>query len=97
MLKLSCVSVDGEEGFPGEVQCTVTYELTDDNEVVIDYTATSTKPTPINLTNHTYFNLAGHVGILSSSQQPQAFRIIKLPVSGVSTVFLDHRSLLHFP
>ena len=60
-VKLSCVSPDGEEGFPGEVNTTVTYELTDDNELVIDYTATSTKQTPINLTNHSYFNLAGHV------------------------------------
>ena len=60
-VKLSCVSPDGEECFPGEVNTTVTYELTDDNELIIDYTATSTKPTPINLTNHSYFNLAGHV------------------------------------
>ena len=62
-VKLSYVSPDGEEGFPGEVNTTVTYELTDDNELIIDYTATSTKPTPINLTNHSYFNLAGHVSI----------------------------------
>ncbi len=62
-MKLSCVSSDGEEGFPGEVKCTVTYELNDENELVIDYSAASTKPTPINLTNHCYFNLAGHVSM----------------------------------
>ena len=60
-LKLVYSSPDGEEGYPGQMDVTVTYELTADNELVIDYTATSTKATPINLTNHTYFNLSGHV------------------------------------
>ncbi|MDG3086359.1 galactose-1-epimerase [Vibrio hannami] len=51
------VSPDGDQGFPGEVNATVTYTLTNDNEVSIRYTATTDKPTPINLTNHAYFNL----------------------------------------
>ncbi|XP_048258923.1 galactose mutarotase-like isoform X4 [Haliotis rufescens] len=59
-LSLKYVSPDGEENYPGEVTLTVTYELTDENELIIDYTATSTKATPVNFTNHAYFNLGGH-------------------------------------
>lgn len=58
-LVLSYVSPDGEEHYPGELSVIVTYELTDANEIVIKYSARTTKPTVINLTNHAYFNLAG--------------------------------------
>ena len=58
-IELKYTSADGEEGFPGELQTTVTYHLTDDNEVVISYHATTSKPTVVNLTNHSYFNLSG--------------------------------------
>lgn len=58
-LKLSYLSKDGEEGFPGNLNCTVTFTLTDDNAIDIQYGAETDKPTIVNMTNHSYFNLDG--------------------------------------
>ena len=57
---LSYLSRDGEEGFPGNVRATVTFTLTANNELQINYSATTDAPTVVNLTNHGYFNLAGY-------------------------------------
>ena len=59
-VELNYLSKDGEEGYPGNLNVTVTYWLTDENELKIFYQGASDKATPVSLTNHTYFNLAGH-------------------------------------
>lgn len=58
-VKLMYLSKDGEEGYPGSLNCTVTYTLTERNELKIEYLATTDKPTVVNLTHHGYFNLTG--------------------------------------
>lgn len=59
-IEFSRLSPDMEQGFPGNLDVSVTYTLTEDNELVIEYFAVSDKDTILNLTNHSYFNLAGH-------------------------------------
>ncbi len=58
-LELRYISPDGEENYPGTMHCRVTYLLKNDNSLHVEYTATTDKPTVVNLTNHSYFNLAG--------------------------------------
>lgn len=76
ILELSYLSKDGEEGFPGNLNVKITYKLTDSNSLDIEYEATTDKPTIINLTNHSYFNLSGegdpsvndHILVMHASQ-----------------------------
>src|SRR3569833_1282576 len=63
-LELKLVSKDGDQGYPGTLTATVTYTLTDNNVLRIRYQATTDKPTVVNLTNHSYFNLKGQGDIL---------------------------------
>ena len=58
-VRLTYASFDGEQGYPGNLTVHVTYRLTDENEIVVDYEASTDKATPVNLTQHTYFNLKG--------------------------------------
>ncbi|HEY0791907.1 MAG TPA: aldose epimerase family protein [Chthoniobacterales bacterium] len=75
-VQLTYVSPDGEEGYPGTLETKVEYRLTDENALEIDYQATADQPTVVNLTNHSYFNLAGagaspitgHVLMINSDQ-----------------------------
>jgi aldose 1-epimerase len=67
-VKLSYTSLDMEEGYPGTLKTIVTYSLNDDNELKIEYEATTDKPTVLNLTNHAYWNLTGQNGPILDHQ-----------------------------
>ncbi|HTF94928.1 MAG TPA: aldose epimerase family protein [Cellvibrio sp.] len=68
-LILKLLSEDGDQGFPGNLQVTVTYQFTHHDEMVVDYFATTDKATPVNLTQHTYFNLASKGDVLNHNMQ----------------------------
>ena len=77
-LVLTYTSKDGEEGYPGTLKVTAIYTLTDNNEVRIDFTATTDKDTVVNLTDHSYFNLSGKGDILG--------HIVTIPAANITPV-----------
>jgi aldose 1-epimerase len=77
-LKLSYLSQDGEEGYPGNLKVTALYTLTSDNTLRLDYTAVTDKDTPVNLTQHSYFNLRVHGDILG--------HVLEIPASRFTPV-----------
>jgi aldose 1-epimerase len=79
-------SPDGDEHFPGELVTEVTYTLTVDNEIVIDYVAKSSEDTVINLTQHSYFNLDGHKGdVLSQQLMVNSVVLLDITDDGIPT------------
>lgn len=76
----SLTSPDGDEGFPGELKLTTAYALTDDNRIRIDFRATTSQPTLCNITNHSYFNLAGHASGSVLEQEVQFYADFYAPV-----------------
>jgi len=90
-LRLHLLSQDGDQGFPGNLQVTVTYQFTDDNELIVDYFATTDQTTLVNLTQHSYFNLAARGDILQHQMQIFADRIVdinnvQIPLGGLMRV-----------
>ncbi|HWQ14398.1 MAG TPA: aldose epimerase family protein [Roseiflexaceae bacterium] len=82
-LELRYLSRDGEEGYPGNLTATVVYTLTGQNELRIDYHATTDRPTVVNLTNHAYFNLAGGGDVLGHVLELAASRFIPVDATSI--------------
>jgi len=78
---LRYVSADGEEGYPGALSVTATYSLDEDNALTVEYTATTTKPTIVNITNHSFFNLGGE-----ASQRSVYDQYLTIPADATTPV-----------
>ncbi|ATD59140.1 galactose-1-epimerase [Janthinobacterium svalbardensis] len=78
-------SPDGEDGYPGKLDVTLTYELDDDNALSLHYHAVTDQATPINLTNHSYFNLAGQGSILGHEVTINADRYLPVDAGSIPT------------
>lgn len=96
-LQLSYLSKDMEAGFPGNLNIQVTYKLTDDNAVDILYEAETDKPTVINLTNHSYFNLSGILGSQIMDHQVMINAGTYIPVDSTQVPFGDIVSVENTP
>lgn len=83
-LQLTYLSKDGEAGFPGNLNITVTYKLTDDNAVAIRYEAETDKPTVVNMTNHSYFNLSGIPGSQNMEHQVMINADSYVPIDSIA-------------
>lgn len=100
-VEFSTISPDGDQGYPGTLHARVRYTLTDSNELIVDYQATTDKATPVNLTQHSYFNLAGEGDIHGHLLQINADSMIpvdqhRIPTGGIAPVAggpFDFRSL----
>jgi len=82
---LRLVSPDGDQGFPGALTVEVTYTLTDNNDFRMEYKATTDKPTVVNLTNHTYYNLAGSGSVENQVMTVMADQVTPTDVNQVPT------------